>query len=261
MITKNLVAGYDFTKGTVNDLSGNGNDATMVDSVFVKGRKGNAANGRNGRLSVSHSASTVFDAITIAINGDFQKGLQLEQGLVDKRDAATSDFVIYVGAANTLVLLGSIASSITILPSDLVGVGSIIVTKSAGSSKPKVYLDDAYFGEMSALTEIANNSASMTMLRLHFNVYPVSNNINSILLYTDEKSADDVATIAYDQGRMLTPRTGRRNFDSNATNKVLYQTDFEQTHISNTNISEVGAYIPDTDIQLTAGTLRMTEGD
>jgi hypothetical protein len=74
----NLIAGYNYTKGNVLDISSNSNDGSLLGAdVFVHGKNGLNATGDNGGyINVSNDASLALDACTLVVSGDFTGGFQ-----------------------------------------------------------------------------------------------------------------------------------------------------------------------------------------
>lgn len=206
----NLVFNHDYTKGHFDDYSGNGNDASQASDSFIKGENGWGSVPSLGTLSIPHDASQNISALTFIIHADFYRLQNSGDRMLYK--AGAYDF--YFASTTSIAFSdGTTAYSFSGVY-DYVGAKTIAITKSTGSSKAKLYIDGVFVVEAGGNTEIGTSSNTLYV----GNAIGVANQLDvpmfGAVLYSDEKSAEEVSMLHKAIIKRKTKFKRKRNFST-----------------------------------------------
>lgn len=211
IIRENLIFDYNFTKGDTSDASGNSLDLTLSGGeVFKKGKYGLAVNTSINSGSLTSPATSFaddIDSFTFVFSGDIRKALASGKSFLRRSDGL---FYIFSSTTNALNVFNNSISSIAAY-TFLGYEKTIIITKASGSSTPKLYIDGIYRKDFNANQTFPSGSGTTFQILSGgvFNEY----DCNSMVLYSDEKTADEITQIHKAIVSRKTSYRGKKNFD------------------------------------------------
>lgn len=260
-----LVIDLNFALNSLEDQGPNGLDGALAgDMALIRGRLGYGvfSPGGQGYVSIAHDDLMNIDAGTIHVVVDGNDVINDNSELFFIKGEPTNAAPQYMlangvsGAFDDTYIVrtstwssGGIASALSL---NGAGVSVVSITKSAGSSKPKLYVNGAYVTDFStALDFTANINSDPLRVGSKWNFMTNSRSLRKLthgfVMYSKEQTAQEVA----DTVRNLTLRLKQ------VSPRIIFNPDLFGAVIDGTVYS--AGSIPNTDITVTNGTFKMVE--
>ncbi len=206
-----LVLFQNYCAGHAQDLSGNGNHGTLTNSGGFGGggklRYRPAAS--NGHILVADSPELQVTAGTFAFAGKFKEF----SIFADKRDGGGLNFLIYINPPSEIRFVTSDGNMFFAIPAySYEGIGSLVIIKSEGSSKAKLFFAGVHVADSALAKEMTTNDAPLIIGNSYVGGSPMPSSLHAVAIYNRAVDATtEIPAIHNALANLITPHMPKRN--------------------------------------------------